>query len=312
MSLKRITIGIDFDDVLSDLNSRAIEMANEKQGLSLMLNDITSWENTGKASIIKKYYKTKALYKRQFVTNKTKELFRKICKEGEVFIVTAIAPEFMGLRHQQIKEAFPDFPDENIIMGKQKHLIKFDIILDDCPDNVFRSTSSFPVLMRRPWNTDVTGILSVNDLEDFLQLIHQIKNSVAGISHAASEPSVIALIGPSGSGKTEWMNRLLKESNIAHPISYTTNPNNNIIHRYMSLEEFEKANFFEKTMYGGYGYGTKEEDIMDLIQLGYRVVMPMDICGAVTMKRKLEQHQIFDLIPRRKTTCDISLNDFTL
>lgn len=143
MSLKNITIGIDFDDVLSDLNSRAIEMANEEYGLNLELKDITSWENTGKASVIKKYYKTAEVHERQYVTEETKELFRKIRNEGEVFIVTAIAPEFMGIRHQQIEEAFPDFPDENIIMGKQKHLIKFDIILDDCPDNVFRSTSSF-------------------------------------------------------------------------------------------------------------------------------------------------------------------------
>lgn len=39
MSLKNITIGIDFDDVLSDLNSRAIEMANEEYGLNLELKE---------------------------------------------------------------------------------------------------------------------------------------------------------------------------------------------------------------------------------------------------------------------------------
>lgn len=93
-------------------------------------------------------------------------------------------------------DVFPDFPDENIIMGKQKHLIKFDIIFEDCPDNVFRSTSSFPVLMRRPWNNDVTGLLSVNNLEDFLQLIHQIKSSIPGITNELHTPAVVALVGP--------------------------------------------------------------------------------------------------------------------
>lgn len=81
-------------------------------------------------------------------------------------------------------------------MGKQKHLIKFDIIFEDCPDNVFRSTSSFPVLMRRPWNNDVTGLLSVNNLEDFLQLIHQIKSSISGITNELHTPAVVALVGP--------------------------------------------------------------------------------------------------------------------
>lgn len=81
-------------------------------------------------------------------------------------------------------------------MGKQKHLIKFDIIFEDCPDNVFRSTSSFPVLMRRPWNNDVIGLLSVNNLEDFLQLIYQIKSSIPGITNELHTPAVVALVGP--------------------------------------------------------------------------------------------------------------------
>ena len=293
MSLKNITIGIDFDDVLSDLNSRAIEMANEEYGLDLDLKDITSWENTGKASVIKKYYKTAEVHERQYVTEETKELFRKIRNEGEVFIVTAIAPEFMGLRHQQIKEAFPDFPDENIIMGKQKHLIKFDIILDDCPDNVFRSTSSFPVLMRRPWNNDVTGLLSVNNLNDFLQLIHQIKSSIAGITSEIHTPAVVALVGPSGSGKTAWMKKILENKSFAHPVSYTTNADNSIHHKYISQKEFDEMNFIESTMYGGYGYGTKAEDIAELMNCGLSVVLPLDICGAIALKRKLPTLMVY-------------------
>lgn len=174
-------------------------------------------------------------------------------------------------------DVFPDFPDENIIMGKQKHLIKFDIILDDCPDNVFRSTSSFPVLMRKPWNTDVTVLLSVNNLEDFLQLIHQIRSTIIRISQPLHKPSVIALVGPSGSGKTEWMNALIKEASFVRPTSYTTNPNNSINHQYISHEEFDKINFFGRTMYGGYGYGTKE-DIKELINCGYCQRKPLQPC----------------------------------
>ena len=72
MGLRKITIGVDWDDVLCDLNTRAIELANRDFGLDLKLSDITSWENTGKASVIKKYYADMELYERQYVQKREK------------------------------------------------------------------------------------------------------------------------------------------------------------------------------------------------------------------------------------------------
>ena len=34
--------------------------------------------------------------------------------------------------------AFPDFPEQNIIMGFQKSLVHFDVTLDDGPHNIFK------------------------------------------------------------------------------------------------------------------------------------------------------------------------------
>ena len=48
-----LTYGIDWDDVISDLNTHAIQLANGEHGLDLKLEDINSWENVGKASVIK-------------------------------------------------------------------------------------------------------------------------------------------------------------------------------------------------------------------------------------------------------------------
>ena len=286
MGLRKITIGVDWDDVLCDLNTRAIELANRDLGLDLKLSDITSWENTGKASVIKKYYADMELYERQYVTEEGKSFMARLQKEGEVFIITAVQPEFMGVRVNQIKKAFPDFPNENIIMGSQKHLVHFDITLDDANHNIFKSNSAFPVLFRKPWNQDATGVLSVNGYDDFLQLVHQIKLSMVESVHSLEHPAIIALVGPSGSGKHQMMEKLLSYPNFAHPISYTTNPGNLKRHRYMMPEEFDKAEFLESTRYGGYGYGTLKKDVTDLLAQGMSVVMPLDICGAITLKRQ--------------------------
>lgn len=293
MGLRKITIGVDWDDVLCDLNTRAIELANRDLGLDLKLHDITSWENTGKASVIKQYYTKIELYERQYVTEESKIFMKKLQNEGEVFIITAIAPEFMGVRVRQIKKAFPDFPDENIIMGSQKHLVHFDITLDDANHNIFKSNSNFPVLFRKPWNQDATGVLSVNGYDDFLQLVHQIKLSMVESVHSLKHPAIIALVGPSGSGKHQIMEKLLEYPEFAHPVSYTTNPDNLKRHRYITAEEFTKAKFLETTMYGGYGYGTMEEDVRSLLDQGLSVVMPMDICGAITVKRQFPTLMVY-------------------
>lgn len=107
----------------------------------------------------------------------------------------------MSLRAKQILTAFPDFPEQNIIMGFQKSLVHFDVTLDDGPHNILKSCAKYPVLMRRPWNESLSGILSVNHYGEFLQLIDQIKESMLLDKKPVSLPSVIALVGPSGSGK---------------------------------------------------------------------------------------------------------------
>ena len=116
----------------------------------------------------------------------------------------------MSLRAEQILTAFPDFPEQNIIMGFQKSLVRFDVTLDDGPHNILKSCAKYPVLMRRPWNDSLSGILSVNHYGEFLQLIDQIKESMLLDKKPVSFPSVIALVGPSGSGKTTLCNLIAR------------------------------------------------------------------------------------------------------
>lgn len=202
-----LTIGIDWDDVLCDLNARAVELANKEYEFNppLVLEEIDTWENTGRASVIKKYYKEQRLYDAQYVTDEAKKFMSMLCKQADVYICTAVAPDFMGTRVKQIKNAFPDFPEENIIMGFRKSLVKFDVSLDDGAHNILESKSKYPVLFRKPWNHKITGVLAVNTYDDFLQLLEQIKRSMIEGNVSLESPAVIALVGPSGSHKTQLL-----------------------------------------------------------------------------------------------------------
>ncbi len=284
-----LTFGIDWDDVIAPFNDRAIEMANEELGLNppLSLEEITSWENTGRASVIKAYYNDPRLYDRQYVPEESKAFIRKLQTKGIVYIVTAVYPRFMGRRVEQIKEAFPDFPEENIIMGMQKSMIHVDITLDDGPKNILKSNARFPVLMRKPWNKELTGLLAVNNFAEFFTLLDQIKASMIEDRLQPVRPAVVALVGPSGSNKNRITRELTKDPRFVVPTAYTTRPVTDGIHRQISPEEFvrDREEFIETTMYAGYAYGTKWEDITALMQENRYIVMPMDLSGAIAMKR---------------------------
>ncbi|MDD6505683.1 MAG: guanylate kinase [Lachnospiraceae bacterium] len=281
----RPKIGLDWDDVTAPFNSIAIKMANEKYELDppLVLDEIDSWENTGRASVIKEFYGGEELYYRQHVPEKNKKAIRKLMEIADVYFITAIAPEFMGIRAKQILKEFPELPHENIILGTAKSLVHFDIILDDAIHNVLETPATYPVLMRKPWNRKMTGLLTVNELSEFVSLVRQIIRASHSKGGRIEVPSVLALVGPSGSGKSEIAAKLCERDLFESPKTYCTKPGSK--HHYLTEEEFDRESFFEKTMYAGIKYGTKKEEIQEVLDQGKFAVMPLDMCGAIAMKR---------------------------
>lgn len=281
-----LTYGIDFDDVLAPFVPIACELANEEHpGLDARPQDIKNWGFTGndKIEIVSKYYGDERVFARQKVSEEAKAFIRKLMKKGHVYIITAVSPQFMGIRAAQIREAFPDFPEGNLIMGANKSLVQFDITLDDGPNNILKSCARFPVLFRQPWNQSLSGMLSVNNYDEFFQLIEQIKSSLVEDKKIPDFPSVIALVGPSGSNKGK-LAAFLEQSQFAKRIySYTACLTSG--HRCISEEEFDAADFIAKTVYAGVKYGMDKSDIEKHLCSKENITILTDICGAVALKR---------------------------
>lgn len=284
-----LTYGIDFDDVLAPFVPVACELANEEHpGLNAKPSDIRNWGYSGneKIEIVSRYYTDERVLLRQKVSDEAKDFIRKLMKKGHVYIITAVSPKFMGIRAAQIKEAFPDFPESNIIMGSNKSLVQFDITLDDGPHNILKSVARFPVLYRQPWNQSLSGMLSVNNFDEFFQLIEQIRSSLIEDFRTPTTPSVIALVGPSGSNKGQ-LAAALEEKKFAKRIySYTTHiANNPTGHRYISETDFYKADFIAKTVYAGVKYGMDKAEIEAQLQTNENIIILTDIGGAISLKR---------------------------
>ena len=324
----RPSIGIDWDDVTAPFNSIAIRMANEKYHPEepYRLEEITSWSKEGRTSVIKEFYNDPELYRRQIPTEETKRGIRRLMQIADVFFITAVSPHFMGVRAEQIMTQFPELSPENIILGSAKDRVHFDIVLDDAIHNILDSKAEYPVLMRKPWNAKMTGLLSVNTMAEFVSLVKQIMKASTSRTEKITAPAVLALVGPSGSGKREITEALCTgrggsiagnnttgsaemESLFVRPVNYCTEPGR-YGHQYVSEEAFDRMNFFEKTAYAGVRYGTRKEDIQTLLDQGKFAVIPVDMCGAIAMKRSFPTHIIYVARDKEKLIADIIDSDY--
>ena len=170
----RMSTALDVDDLLMECIPYAIKLANEKYKFDppLSIYEVNRWGKLGtRADVIFEYFDDPEFYRNQPVIKGAKDFVRKLSKMTEVFISTSIPPKFMGIRAERILEEFPEIPAEHIYMGSRKDKINVDILFDDGMHNGFRSNAAYPILMRRPWNQNATGMLAVNTYDEFLKLV---------------------------------------------------------------------------------------------------------------------------------------------
>ena len=293
----RLSVALDIDDLLMECIPYAIKLANEKYKFDppLTIYEVDHWGKLGtRADVIFEFF-TEEFFRTQPVIKGAKEFVRKLTKMTEVFVSTSVYPEFMTIRAQRIMEEFPEIPADHIYMGSRKDKIDVDILFDDGMHNVSASNAAFPILMRRPWNQNATGVLAVNNYDEFLKLMEVISDSYSYRAKAelTDEPGIVVLVGPSGSGKTEIAQQLLKKNKqFEKLVSYTTDATVGMHgdgwYHYISLEAFRQmrdgGEIFESTMYAGHNYGSCKGDVERILASGHHVLTVMDICGAMSLK----------------------------
>ncbi|MBR7111980.1 MAG: hypothetical protein IKC75_03555 [Clostridia bacterium] len=298
----KLSTALDIDDVLMECTSYAIRLANEKYNFDppMTIHEKDSWGKNGtRIDSIYPYFSDAEFYRTQPVYEGAKEFVRKLCQMTEVFICTAVPPEFMGIRAKRIMEEFPEIPADHIYMGARKDNIHTDILLDDAMHNILNSNAKYPVLMRRPWNQQATGMLAINHYDEFLKIVEIIAESYSAkpCVSAPEDPDIVVFVGPSGSGKSKIATWFLEENKDFQKLtSYTTKDltavEDNEWYNYISIEDFrsmcDSGEIVQSTMYAGHGYGSKKGDIQRILESGKRVLTTMDICGAMSLKTEFK------------------------
>ena len=328
----RLSTALDIDDLLMECTSYAIRLANEKHKFDppMTLYEKDRWGKIGtRIDSIYPYFNDPEFYRTQPVYEGAKEFVRKLSRMTEVFVCTAVPPEFMGIRAQRIMEEFPEIPADHIYMGARKDNIHTDILFDDAMHNILNSSAKYPVLMRRPWNQEATGMLAVNHYDEFLKIVEIIAESYS-VSPTQRDPAksdIVVLVGPSSTGKSKLAARFLSENDKFLKLpSYTTKDptalEENKWYNYVSLEDFRamcsSGEMFQSTMYAGHGYGSKKADVERILEGGKRVLTTMDICGAMSLKThfknvttiyiKREKRALMANIIRKNSTVEDKVN----
>ena len=294
----RLSTALDIDDLLMECVPYAIRLANEKYHFDppLSIYEVNRWGKLGtRADVIFEFFEDPDFYRNQPVIKGAKEFVRKLSQMTEVFVSTSVYPQFMSLRAQRIIEEFPEIPSNHIYMGSRKDRIDVDILFDDGMHNVLGSNAAYPILMRRPWNQEATGMLAVNNYDEFLKLVETIADSycVKPERYTLSQPSVVVLVGPTGSGKTEIAQKLLEKGGCFRKlVSYTTNDRQaqgphdgyHYVPEKRFLEMCENGEMFEYTTYANHYYGSRKSDVEQILSQGKHVLTVMDICGAMALK----------------------------
>lgn len=309
----KLRIGLDVDDVLYDCNAYALSIVNshhpDEEPISI--NEIKGWGEFGRRPKERiALYSDPEFVRTQPVFPGAQKLVHELSKFADVFFVTAVPVSCMSARGERLMNDFPEVPPDNIIIGTRKDVITLDILLDDGAHNISRSKAAYPVLLRRPWNMDMSGILSVNSYKDFLQLCRMIRNSFTEKPSDLTGGGVICLVGPSGSMKNEIAQALTKLYGYKYvkPITSTTRPRRENeaedAYRFISEEQFLKEKdeglYIESTVYSRYHFGTSLDEIVPIIDKGKYAVIPIDICGALTVKNEFKKNSLLVFVNREK------------
>ncbi len=299
----RLRVGLDVDDTLYSCNGYAIALLKEQYGDDpiLNVNNIRSWGEQG--NLLDKripMFSDPEFVRSQPLFEGAREFVRELSKVADVFFVTAVPPQCMSARAERLASDFPWIPTSNTIIGTRKDVINLDILLDDGAHNISNSRVTYPVLLRRPWNMHLSGLLSVNSYGDFMHLVRMVRNSFIEKTPDLTKGGVVCLVGPSGTGKKEIAAALVRDSRFAKPVTTTSRPclrgedpnGYRFVDEKAFLEAQEKGEFIETTVYAGHFYGTSDSEIRPIVDSGKIAVIPIDICGAVTLKNLYKKRSL--------------------
>jgi 5'(3')-deoxyribonucleotidase len=187
----KMIIACDIDGVLNNLVEETLNLYNSRSGKNIQVSDITSYNFSDclpreDAEGIISLFKEKCLWDSLKPVQGSQKILKQLIKKGhQIYLATATNPINFSWKIDWLKRYFPFIPEDNIIRIMDKSLLKTDILVDDCLDNLI-SSSAERITLNYPWNQ--------NELKDYAY----------GIRRAYSWNDIVNIINNIAKEMKEW------------------------------------------------------------------------------------------------------------
>lgn len=179
-----MTILVDVDNVLEDLNQAWVNAVNEKYGTNVSPNDIVSWDIEQFFDGLSRTQVFSPLHDKRFweslePIDGAPEYLKKLIDDGyQVLLVTSSHPDTIQYKYRFIVKYFPYISFKDIIFASKKQMIRGDVMIDDAPHNL-EGGEYLGLLMYSPhnrgYNAEEQGFIRVDNWE---QIYNTIKSTV--------------------------------------------------------------------------------------------------------------------------------------
>lgn len=159
--MNKFTVAVDVDCVLNNLIDKTIEMYNLKYGESLTIDMLDKYEVSkclpnDKAQKFVDLFLEKELWDSLTPLRNAQWGIKQLVERGyEVYLATSTHYINFPWKVEWLKHHFGMIPANNIICIHNKSLLKVDVLIDDCLDQLLSSHWYERVCFDYPWNRDI-------------------------------------------------------------------------------------------------------------------------------------------------------------
>lgn len=178
----------DIDNILNNLAEKVVEVYNYRTKKNIQLSDIISYNfydclPREDADGIVSLFKEKSLWDSLKPLEGSQNSLKQLIKKGhQIYLATATDPINFEWKITWLKQYFPFIPEDNIIRIMDKSLLKADVIIDDCLDNLISSFAE-RIVLDYPWNHNelkdyAYGIRRAYTFNDIINIINNIEKEM--------------------------------------------------------------------------------------------------------------------------------------